>query len=312
MAQEKQVSFVFGAYAKYTAGKATYDTDGSIFFCTDKPILIANGNEIGLTDAVKAALEAQITGVDSKLAEYSKTTDIQSMIAQAKSDIIGGAGQDYDTLKEIETWINDHQDLYQALVQGLATKATITYVDEELAKKADKGEAYTKSEADEKFLTDHQSLAEYAKKTEVTAEIAEAVAPLATKQEVTSGLEGKADKSDTYTKNEVDTELGKKANSADVYSKSETYTKGEVDSAIEGAIDELGLEEALAAKANAADVYKKTETYTKEEVDAAIKVTDDKLVDYYKKTETYSQAQVDAAVLAAKNEILAMFTWKEA
>ena len=294
-----QVKFVKGTYAKYTAGKSTYDSDGSIFFCTDKPVLVANGQEIGLPDSVKEAIQSKISAVDAKLADYSKTTDIQSMIAQAKSDIIGGAGQDYDTLKEIETWINDHQDLYQALVQGLATKATITYVDEELAKKADKGDAYTKAEADDKFLTDHQSLAEYAKKTEVTAEIAEAVAPLATKQEVTTCIEGKADKSTTYTKNEVDTELGKKANSADVYSKSETYTKGEVDSAIEGAIDELGFEEALAAKANAADVYKKTETYTKDEVNAAIKVTDDKLANYYTKSETYTQAQVDAAIAAA-------------
>lgn len=274
-----KVQFVKGTYAKYVESKSTYDSNGSIFFCTDKPVLIANGQEIGLPDSVKSALEAQITAVDNKFAEYSKTTDIQSMIAQAKSDIIGGAGQDYDTLKEIETWINDHQDLYQALVQGLATKATITYVDEELAKKADKGEAYTKSEADEKFLTDHQSLADYPKKSEVTAEIGEAIEPLATKQEVTTGLAGKADKSDTYTKSEVDTELGKKANSADVYSKSETYTKSEVDQAIAAADITEKLEDyaqkdeveaQLATKANAADVYKKTETYNKSEVDSAI------------------------------------------
>lgn len=42
--------FVRGAYSKYVANKSTYDSDGSIFFCTDKPALFANGVGIGCSE----------------------------------------------------------------------------------------------------------------------------------------------------------------------------------------------------------------------------------------------------------------------
>lgn len=51
----------------------------------------------------------------------------------------------------------------------------------------------------------------------------------------------KADKSDTYTKSEVNTALGYKANSSDVYSKSEVYTKSETNQAISEAAYNLPI-----------------------------------------------------------------------
>lgn len=68
---------------------------------------------------------------------------------------------------------------------------------------------------------------------------------------------GKADKSDTYTKTEVDTALALKADSSSVYTKTETDT-------------------ALALKADEDSVYSKSEVYNK--------------------TETYSQAEVNQAI----------------
>lgn len=86
--------------------------------------------------AVKAAIDAVVASLE----DYATTSEMESAIAAAKSEIIGGAGEDYDTLKEIEEWVEEHQDLYEALVNGLSTKATTDYVDGELAKKADKTE----------------------------------------------------------------------------------------------------------------------------------------------------------------------------
>lgn len=100
---------------------------------------------------------------------YETIENVKSLIATAKSEILGGAGTDYDTLKEIETWITDHQDLYQALVNGLATKATTEYVDGELDKKADKQTTYTKSEVDTELekKADKTTLDNYYTKGEV-------------------------------------------------------------------------------------------------------------------------------------------------
>lgn len=99
---------------------------------------------------------AKTTEVDKKISDvrneipslddYYNKEAVDSKVSNIKSEILGGAGKDYDTLKEIETWINDHQNLYQALIQGLATKATITYVDEELATKASAADVYKKTE----------------------------------------------------------------------------------------------------------------------------------------------------------------------
>ena len=89
------------------------------------------------------------------------TTDyIDQAIAEAKSQILGGAGEDYDTLKEIEKWITEHQDLYEALLAAMGDKATkaelqsaVEDVNQEVAKKFDNptnegapGQVLTKTE----------------------------------------------------------------------------------------------------------------------------------------------------------------------
>ena len=103
------------------------------------------------------------------------------------------------------------------------------------------------------------------------------------------------DASNYYTKDEVDAELAKKANTAT------TYTKSEVDTA-------------LAAKANTATTYSKTETdnkiadytYDKDTIDQ--KIEDSGTFDptlYYKKSETYSKTEVNTE-LAKKNDVISL------
>lgn len=66
------------------------------------------------------------------LEDYEKTTDLTQKLTNLKSEILGGAGEDYDTLKEIETWITEHQDIYQGLISTISNKANTDYVNSEV------------------------------------------------------------------------------------------------------------------------------------------------------------------------------------
>lgn len=92
------------------------------------------------------------------LSDYAKTSDVKGLISTAKSEILGGAGEDYDTLKEIETWIVSHQDLYDGLIASNATKGFVeSKIDELSDVYQPKGD----------YLTEHQSLSNYYDKTQV-------------------------------------------------------------------------------------------------------------------------------------------------
>lgn len=135
-----------------------------------------------------------------------------------------------------------------AISAAVAPKADKTYVDTELAKKANADVTYTK--------------------TEVDTAISDAVAPLATSEALTNGLAGKADKTHTHeigevnglqsaldakavkteveealalkaVKTEVEASLALKANSADVYTKEQTYTKTEIENLVAGGIEAI-------------------------------------------------------------------------
>lgn len=294
-------SFVRNTQATYLGNKSVYDSDGTIFWCTDKPIIYMGGQAyygvsqelveasvngvknvefVAATNSIKVTYFKEDTPdvtinlakatslLDGLMAKedkanldtlvkaiitddlYAKKTDIPTdfykksevdeAIANAKSQIIGGAGQDYDTLKEIETWVLSHQDLYTALVTTVGEKAAKSYVDEQLALKANAA--------------------------------------------------------DVYTKGEVNTELGKKAD------KSDTYTKKEVDDAIE----------AIDVTSQLTDYAKKTEVTS--EIGAAITALN--ISQYETITgaagKYNTKAEVASAIETAKNEILAVFAWKEA
>ena len=69
---------------------------------------------------------ANKTIVDSTISDTS-TNPIQNKVIKAyvdkvKSDILGGASDAFDTLKEIESYINEHNDEYQALLKISANK----------------------------------------------------------------------------------------------------------------------------------------------------------------------------------------------
>ena len=124
-------------------------------------------------------------------------------------DLIGGAPEAYDTLKEIADKLKNNDDLYTAISNTIATKATTVALNEEITR-AKTAEASITSDVNDKlaskadttalndyvlttalnkqidtlnatidtkqpkgnYLTEHQSLEEYAKKSEIAGQIA--------------------------------------------------------------------------------------------------------------------------------------------
>lgn len=172
-----------------------------------------------------------------------------------------------------------------------------------------KNNVYTKSQADSKFLTEHQSLEDYAKKAdvytkeEVDAKIPEDVDLTGYAKEeyvdnkISELIAGAPDELDTLKeaadaiKTNIDSistiaaGLDAKANAADVYTKDEVDAKIEplaVKTEVDTLIDqEAAARESLANevsnKANTADVYNKNEVDTKIEP-LAVKTAVDELI----------------------------------
>lgn len=128
-----------------------------------------------IADAVKdLASESYVDDAikDLNIDDYAKKSEtytkgeVDSVVANVKSEILGGAGEDYDTLKEIEEWIGEHGDLYSALVTTVGEKATKDEI---------KDMATMSWVTEQEYLTEHQSLDAYATKEYVGQEIAKAI-----------------------------------------------------------------------------------------------------------------------------------------
>lgn len=128
-----------------------------------------------------------------------------------------------------------------AISAAVAPKADKTYVDTELAKKANADVTYTK--------------------TEVDTAISDAIKPLATTEALTNGLAGKADKTHSHAISEV-TDLQKALDAKAV--------KTEVEEALALKAVKSEVNSALALKADADAVYTKEQTYTKTEIEGLV------------------------------------------
>ena len=160
-----------------------------------------------------------------QILDVSKNKNQQAINAEVTTELGKKvAKSDFDSFKTSNT-------------SAIAAKADKSYVDTELGKKATKSEV---SAVDAKFAGVFCNVDEVINnggEVRVTIDTVD-------KKKVDIDLP-------VYHKSVVDTKLGTKANSADVYTKSQVYTKGETDTK-------------LGAKANSADVY------TKEQADSAI------------------------------------------
>ena len=85
---------------------------------------------------------------EDDLTDYAKKTDIPSVEGFVKEE-------------DLEPYAKKTE------IPDVSNFATISELNEGLAAKADKGDSYTKEESDAKYLTEHQSLDDYAKKTDI-------------------------------------------------------------------------------------------------------------------------------------------------
>lgn len=88
-----------------------------------------------------AVLSSNTGSIEAALTSYATTSAIDSAISTAKSEIIGGAGDNYDTLKEIQSLLTDSTNGLQALLTLIETKANANDV-------------YFKTEPQGKFVDD--------------------------------------------------------------------------------------------------------------------------------------------------------------
>lgn len=107
--------------------------DGNGYQIVVPPITkIIDQNSTDNTLATAKAIYSAIIGADATVLTDAKTY-ADSVGANVKNELLGGAGEAYDTLKELETAIENHIDAYDALLLVVGGKTDKTYVDEQIA-----------------------------------------------------------------------------------------------------------------------------------------------------------------------------------
>lgn len=76
----------------------------------------------GKAPEVHTHAQSDVTGLSDALTERPTTTAMNSAISTAISDLIGGAPETYDTLKEISDYIAAHGDVVDALNAAIGNK----------------------------------------------------------------------------------------------------------------------------------------------------------------------------------------------
>lgn len=80
------------------------------------------------TTTVAGKLAEMVTAINERAKSTDVTTEINTAVSGAIDDLIDGAPETYDTLKEIADYLATHQDEYTALlttIGGKAEKATV-------------------------------------------------------------------------------------------------------------------------------------------------------------------------------------------
>ena len=189
------------------------------------------------------------------------------------------------------------------------TKAATSYVNEELAKKADKETTYTKTEVDG-LLAPKANSADVYSKTDADAKFYTIENANTLAGRVDAVENNKADKAttlagygiaDAYTKEEVNTELAKKADVATTlagYGIIDAYTKTEVDGKLDLKATVVDLE-TLKGRVSTVEENKanKADVYTKAEVEASLELKAN-VADVYSKSAADEKFAQKATTLA--------------
>lgn len=202
--------------------------------------------------------------VEVDLSDYVSSTELDNKL------------QDYATLNILTAAVNERAraEYVDSMAEYIRTLPTTEIMNEQLANKANKNQIITKTNGDgDKFLADDGTYKTVTSgggtstdgitQEQLTSAIATAVEPLATKEEVNTALEDKADKTDIITK----TDGGGAQFLADDGTYKAVTSSGTID--LSGYASVTQLNEALALKVD------KTEIITKSDGDGTKYLADD-------------------------------------
>lgn len=104
--------------------------------------LVKVGDNITVTPDGTITVAAPVTKTSqlSNDSGFVTTSAMNSAIAAAKSELIGGAPETYDTLKEIADYISDHKNVETAINTAIGKKSDKEYVDSTFIKTSDMSE----------------------------------------------------------------------------------------------------------------------------------------------------------------------------
>ena len=193
-------------------------------FNNDAGYLTAHQDISGKLDADVAAATYQPKGdyltaeTDPSVPAWAKA---ESKPAYSSAEITHGNGFVGDALIELGSGKADKADV-------TALTETVTAIGTTVGTKANAEDVYTKTQADQKFLTDHQDLSDYMKKEDAY----DKTAVDATVASLTASIATKADQTYAYSKGESDAkyltshqDISGKANVGDSYTKAESDAK---------------------------------------------------------------------------------------
>lgn len=125
--------------------------------------------------AEQTRAEGKEKEISDKLAIVDGDSNTEGSFRKAIADVIAAAPEDLDTLKEIADKLAGNDDLHTALNQAITEKADASALANEVTR-ATGVESNLQAAIDTKqpkgnYLTEHQDLSEYAKKTEVPTNI---------------------------------------------------------------------------------------------------------------------------------------------
>ena len=108
-------------------------TSADQVFIDDSTTLAAKLTELvsaldGKAAASHTHAQADVTGLEDALTARPTTEAMNTAISTAISDLIGGAPETYNTLKEIADYIDAHQDVVDALNASIGSKADASVV----------------------------------------------------------------------------------------------------------------------------------------------------------------------------------------
>lgn len=152
-------------------------------------------------------------GVDAKEMNTAIQTEIDKLI--------NGAPEALDTLGELASAFENGGDVVKQIINVLGNKVDnkqlVEYVENKLVEYLTKVDAETEYQPKGNYLTEHQDLSDYAKSTDVTDEIAEAIKDKVSVSDFEEKLSEKQEKGDYVTNDELVSNLDKKVEWTDIH-----------------------------------------------------------------------------------------------